>query len=49
MKNPLFTPKNKKFKPRKKVIPSWKYFVNTMDWIILVQDIGGVLHNHTKT
>jgi hypothetical protein len=30
-KNPFFTPKNKKLKPRRKVIPSWRYSVNTMD------------------
>jgi len=36
-------PKKIKFKRRRKAIPSWKYCVNTMDWIILVQAIKGVL------
>ncbi len=39
----VFTPKNKKFKLRRKAIPSWRYSINTMNWIILVQAIGGVL------
>jgi hypothetical protein len=39
----FFTQKNSKFKPRKKAIPSWRSYVNTMDWIILVQVIGGAL------
>jgi hypothetical protein len=41
-KKTFFTPK-KKIKPKRKIIPSWRYFINTMDWIILVQAIGGVL------
>jgi hypothetical protein len=42
-KKPFLIFKNAKFKPWKKAIPSWGYFVNTMGWIILVQVIKGVL------
>jgi hypothetical protein len=38
----VYTPKNKKFKPKRKAIPSWRYFIKTMNWIILVQAIGRV-------
>ncbi len=39
-KKPSLTPKNAKFKPWRKTILSWRYFINTMGWIILVQVIG---------
>jgi hypothetical protein len=36
-------PPPKKLKPRRKVIPLWGYFVNTMGGIFLVQAIRSVL------
>jgi hypothetical protein len=42
-KNLSLPQKNKKFKPRRKAIPLWGYSINTMDWIILVHAIRGVL------
>ncbi len=36
-------PKTRSSNFKKKTIPLWGYFVNTMDWIILVQAIRGVL------
>jgi len=36
-------PKIRSSNLKSKVIPSWGYFVNTMDWILLIQVMGGVL------